>query len=374
MSVRCDTLNFQATYRSINRKTLLALIGFVTIASTVLTGSSFSQSPTVLSSSGSVRSPTENPFGTVAGINYLSSGNRWAETDSQLNDDFSRFASDGIKHTSVRLMWSVLEPSYYDDYSHVSSTYLNNVKRVLQAAENNGIKVNIDFWTQHGSTLGLPSWVGSYWDLEGDTVVRERYVRYIKAVVNAIKGYSAIESYTIMNEPWWGTASNGVYVDKPEYQEAFPILYNAIKSEDPSRLVTCRFTLSYTPGSGKFDASVYDVFDVFALTEYLDPDDPSDARYNGLWSYWDNTISDLTARGKRLWVIEFGCSSEWATQSEIATRYLHSLQKFNATGIVQRAYSWAWQTRSGSAELFNIYDGSNPYPAYDQLKFFPDRN
>jgi len=328
----------------------------------------------VLSSSGSVRSPTENPFGTVAGINYLSSGNRWAETDSQLNDDFSRFASDGIKHTSVRLMWSVLEPSYYDDYSHVSSTYLNNVKRVLQAAENNGIKVNIDFWTQHGSTLGLPSWVGSYWDLEGDTVVRERYVRYIKAVVNAIKGYSAIESYTIMNEPWGGTASNGVYVDKPEYQEAFPILYNAIKSEDPSRLVTCRFTLSYTPGSGKFDASVYDVFDVFALTEYLDPDDPSDARYNGLWSYWDNTISDLTARGKRLWVIEFGCSSEWATQSEIATRYLHSLQKFNATGIVQRAYSWAWQTRSGSAELFNIYDGSNPYPAYDQLKFFSDRS
>jgi endo-1,4-beta-mannosidase len=344
------------------------------IASTILTGSSVSQSSAVLSSSGSVVPLTGTPPRTVSGINYLSSGNRWDETDTQLNNDFSRYASDGIKHISVRLMWSVLEPSYYDDYSHLSSTSINNVKRVLQAAEDNGIKVNIDFWTQHGYTLGLPSWVGNYWDIEGDSIVRERYVRYVKAVVNSIKSYSAIESYTVMNEPWWGTASNGVYVDKPEYQATFPILYNAIKSEDPSRLVTCRFTLSYTPGSGKFDASVYDIFDVFALTEYLDPDDPSDTRYNGRWTYWDKTISDLTARNKYLWVIEFGCSSDWCTQSEIATRYLHSLEKFNATGIVQKAYSWAWQTRSGSAELFNIYDGSNPHPSYSQLKLFPENS
>jgi aryl-phospho-beta-D-glucosidase BglC (GH1 family) len=327
-----------------------------------------------LSSSGSISSPIETNSGTVSGLNYLSSGNRWDETNTQLNNDFSRYASDGIKHISVRLMWSVMEPTYYDDYSHLSSTSLNNVRRVLQAAEDNGLRVNVDFWTQHGYTLGLPSWVESYWDIEGISTVRDQYVRYMKAVVNSIKSYSAIESYTVLNEPWWGTASNGVYVDKAEYQAAFPILYDAIKSEDPSRLVTCRFTLSYTPGSGKFDTSVYDVFDVFALTEYLDPDDPSDTRYNGRWSYWDKTISDLTARDKYLWVIEFGASSDWDTQTDIATRYLHSLQKFNATGIVQKAYSWAWQTRSASAELFNIYDGSNPYPSYDQLKLFPDNS
>jgi endo-1,4-beta-mannosidase len=355
---------------------LLVLMVFTSVSSAILSGSSSSQPP-IITSSGLVSSSTEPPpiqppSGTVAGLNYLSSGNRWDETNSQLNTDFSRFASDGIKHISVRLMWSVMEPSYYADYSHLSSTGLSNVKRVLQVAEDNGIKVNIDFWTQHGYTLGLPSWVQSYWDIEGDSTVRDRYVRYMTAVVNSIKNYSAIESYTVMNEPWWGTASNGVYADKAEFQATFPILYNAIKSEDPSRLVTCRFTLSYTPGSGQFDASVYDVFDVFALTEYLDPDNPSDTRYNGRWSYWDKTISDLTARGKDLWVIEFGCSSDWATESEIATRYSQSLQKFNATGIVKKAYSWAWQTRSGSAELFNIYDGSYPRPAYDELTLFPD--
>lgn len=351
---------------------LLVLMVFTSVSSAILSGSSSSPPSVLVSNTGSIPLASEPYSGTVSGLNYLSSGNRWDETNSQLNSDFSRYASDGIKHTSVRLMWSVMEPSYYDDYSHLSSTSVNNVKRVLQAAEDNGIKVNIDFWTQHGYTLGLPSWVQSYWDIEGDSTVRERYVRYMKAVVSSIKNYSAIESYTVMNEPWWGTASNGVYADKAEFQATFPILYNAIKSEDPSRLVTCRFTLSYTPGSGQFDSSVYDVFDVFALTEYLDPDNPSDTRYNGRWSYWDKTISDLTARGKDLWVIEFGCSSDWDTQSEIATRYLHSLQKFNATGIVKKAYSWAWQTRSASAELFNIYDGSNPYPSYDQLKLFSD--
>jgi hypothetical protein len=310
----------------------------------------------------------------VSGINYLSSGNRWDDTDSQLNNDLSRFAGDGIKHISVRLMWSVLEPSHYDDYSHLSQTYINNVKRVLQAAEDNGIKVNIDFWTQHGYTLGLPSWVGSYWDIEGDPTVTARYVRYMKAVVNAIKSYPAIESYTVMNEPWWGTASNGVYVDKPEYQAAFPVLYDAIKSEDPSRLVTCRFTLAFTPGSGKFDSSVYDMFDVFSITEYLNPDVPNEYHNNDRWTYWDKTISDLTARNEYLWVIEFGCSSDWHPQSEIATWYLHSLEKFNATGIVQRAYSWTWQTRGASTEHFNIYDGSNPFLSYDQLKLFPENS
>jgi len=98
-----------------------------------------------------------------------------------------------------------------------------------------------------------------------------------------------------------------------------------------------------------------------------DKDDTSDVYYNDKWSYWDNTISDLKARNEYLWFIEFGCSSDWHTESEIATWYSHSLQKFNATGIVERAYAWAWQTRSASDEKFNVYDGTNPKPAYYEL-------
>jgi hypothetical protein len=309
----------------------------------------------------------------VACINYMSSGNSWADSDTQLNADFKRFSDDGIKHLSLRIMWSVMEPQYYSDSAHLSSTALTNFKRVLAAAEKYGIGVNVDFWTQHGYTLGLPSWVGSYWDIEAISSTRDKYVRYMKAVVSAIESSKAIESYTVLNEPWWGRASNGVYVDKPEYQTAFPILYDAVKSEDPNRLVTCRFALAYTPGSGKYDASVYDMFDIFAITMYIDPDNPNDRRYNDVWPQWDRTISDLKARGKPLWVIEFGCSREWKSQSGIATWYDHSLAKFQATGIVERAYCWAWQTRSYDSEPFNIYHGT-PDPGYYELAKYPDGN
>jgi hypothetical protein len=47
----------------------------------------------------------------VAGINYMSSGNAWSESDATLNADFSRFANDGITHISVRIMWSVMMPT-----------------------------------------------------------------------------------------------------------------------------------------------------------------------------------------------------------------------------------------------------------------------
>jgi hypothetical protein len=314
--------------------------------------------------------PTQATPALAAGINYMSSGNQWTESDSQLNADFKRFADDGIIHISARIMWSVMEPQYYSDSAHLSNTALANFKRVLAAAEKNGISVNVDFWTQHGYTLGLPSWVGSYWDIEGIASTRDKYVRYMKAVVDAIKDYKSIESYTILNEPWWGSASNGVYVDKSEYQAAFPILYDAIKSEDPNRLVTCRFTLSYTPGSGKFDTSVYGMFDIFAVTLYLDPSNPSDTRYNGRWSYWDKTVADCKARNKTLWVIEFGDDSSNLEHNRL--HYQNSLSLFANAGA-ERAYAWAWQTRSYSSESFNIYHGT-PDPAYYELAKYPDGN
>ncbi len=303
--------------------------------------------------------------GMITGINYLSNGNGWTESNSTLDADFSRFSNDGIKHISVRMMWSVMEPTHSDNSTNLNPTALGNIKRVLTEANKYGIKVNLDFWTQHGSTLGLPSWVGSYWDIEAISTTRDHYVRYMQTVVNQLKSYPALESWTVLNEPYFGTASNGQSAGKAEFQTAFPILYNAIKSVDPNHIVTCRFTLSYTPGSGSYDASVYDVFDVFAITEYLDPSNPSDTRYNGRWSYWDKTVSDLKAKNKPFWVIEFGDDN--TNTEHVRLHYEQSLLKFNATGIVERAYSWAWQTGNAAAEAFNIYNGTSPKPAYYEL-------
>jgi hypothetical protein len=85
----------------------------------------------------------------------MSSGNAWAESDSVLKADFQRFADDGIKHISIRIMWSVMEPTS----SGLSRTALSNIKRVLTIADQYDIKVNLDFWTQFGYTPWLPtSW------------------------------------------------------------------------------------------------------------------------------------------------------------------------------------------------------------------------
>jgi len=51
---------------------------------------------------------------TTSGINYMSNGNAWAEPTATLDSDFSRFRSDGVTHLSIRIMWSVTEPTHYD--------------------------------------------------------------------------------------------------------------------------------------------------------------------------------------------------------------------------------------------------------------------
>jgi endo-1,4-beta-mannosidase len=259
-------------------------------------------------------------------------------------------------------MWSVMEPTHYDDYTHLSTTGLNNIKKVLTEANKYGINVNLDFWTQFTYALGRPSWVSDYYNIVDSSDIKAHYIRYMLAVVNELKGYPALESYTVLNEPFYSTSSY-----KALFQSFFTESYQALKDADPSNIVTCRFTLSYTPSSGKYDKSVYSIFDVFAITEYLDPGNPSDTRYNSKWSYWDTTVADLKTQGKRLWVIEFGASSDWATESQIATRYALSLDKFASSGVCDRAYAWAWQKINGSGEKFNIYDGSSPRPAYFEL-------
>jgi len=304
--------------------------------------------------------PTQAAPTLVSGINYMSNGNAWTEPDSTLNADFARFRSDGITHVSIRIMWSVMMPSS----SGLSTTAMNNLKRVLNAAEANGLKVNLDFWTQFGYTLGFPtSWAGNdYYSLLSNPT-KSYYLSYMRNVVTQLRSHPAIESWSILNEPYYSSSSQ-----KAAFQTLMADCVNAIKSVDSSRPVICRFTLSYTPGSGKYDDSVYDLFDAFAVTLYLDPSNPSDTRYNGRWSYWENTVAACKARNIPLWVIEFGDDN--TNTEHVRQHYQQSLAKFAAAGVV-RAYAWAWQTRSASNEAFNIYSGSAPEPAYYELAKYP---
>ena len=341
------------------------LVAALLVLSVALPVSATNETSRNIPSTGTILYKPNEDSNLTAGINYMSAGNTWSsDSDSQLNNDFNRFTGDGVKHISARMMWSVMEPTYYSDSCRLSATALNNYIRLLNMAGNRSIKVNVDFWTQFTYTLGKPSWIGDYYDIVTDTATRSNYVRYQQAVVTVLKDYPAVESWTVLNEPFWGSTNY-----KTQFQTYFQLAYDAIKTIDPNHYVTCRFTLSYTPGSGKYDSSVYDIFDVFAITEYLDPSNPADTRYNGKWSYFDKTVSDCKAHNKPLWVIEFGDDNP--DLEHVRIHYELSLQKFQQAGVA-RAFSWAWQTRNAAAEAFNIYSGSTPDPAYFELTRFPE--
>jgi len=298
----------------------------------------------------------------VSGINYLSSGNEWSENATTLQNDFALFSSNGIKHISVRIMWSTTEPIYRENYAHLSDIAMDNYRRVLDEASKFGIKVNLDFWTQFAYTLGKPSWINDYYDIVSNSSARGYYVRYLQAVVTELKNCESIESWSVMNEPVYSNSTS-----KIPFQTLFQECYNAVKIIDPTRYVICRFQLAYTPGSGKFDPSVYGIFDKFAVTEYLDPDSPNDTR----WSYWNSTVKDLTKIGKELWIVEFG--NDNVDMEQVKQYYSHSLQKFKTVSIITRAFAWAWQTRDAGSEAFNICDGTSPKLAYYELTRYPER-
>lgn len=289
------------------------------------------------------------------GINYLSYGNGWYESNSLLQSDFARFQQDGIHHLSIRVMWSTMMPTN----SSLSQNALYNIKRVLNWSQTYDIKVDLALWTQFGSSLGLPSWVGrSYFSLFTEPN-KGYYLAYIQSVVNELKNCSAIETWDVLNEPYYNSTSQKNSAEAFIADSAL-----AVKAVDPTRPVLVRFPLGVTPASGKYNSTIYDAVDIFAITIYLNASNPYDRIYGSNWAYYEKTLSDCKALGKQFWVIEFGSPNN-DTES-VQHFYQSNLAKFSHDGV-DRAYAWAWQSRNAIAESFNIYNGSSPKPAYSEL-------
>ncbi|HSV49096.1 MAG TPA: glycoside hydrolase family 2 TIM barrel-domain containing protein [Candidatus Acidoferrales bacterium] len=289
------------------------------------------------------------------GINYLSSGNVWSETNSLIQSDFARFQQDGIRHLSVRVMWSTMMPTN----ASLSQTALNNIKRVLNWSQTYDMKVDLALWTQFGSSFGFPSWAGSnYFDLFSEPT-KGYYLAYVQSVVNELKNYSAIETWDVLNEPYYNSTSQ-----KSDAQALIADSVQAVKAVDPTRPVLVRFALWMTPANGKFDNSTYDAVDIFAITIYLNASNPNDRRYGSNWALYEKTLADCEALGKPFWVIEFGSTN--TDPESVRLFYQVNLAKFMQDGVL-RAYAWAWQTRNAGAEVFNIFNGSTPKPAYWEL-------
>jgi hypothetical protein len=62
----------------------------------------------------------------VADLNHKSAGNAFSDSVTTFDADFARFANNGIKHISMRTMWSFAEPSHYDHHSRLSASTMSD--------------------------------------------------------------------------------------------------------------------------------------------------------------------------------------------------------------------------------------------------------
>lgn len=296
-----------------------------------------------------------------SGLNYISYSNDWSEPLSTIQNDFTRFKNDGLTNINLRIFWKVLMPTS----TNISQTALNNFINVLNLAHENNLKVTVNFWTQFDSDLGYPKWAGNNYFNLFDEPAKTLYKNFIISIIEKIRYHPAIEAYTILNEPFYQHSSQ-----KQKCQNLIIECTQAAKTADLTKPIMCRFQLSYTPASGKFDYSVYNQYDIIGLTLYLDPSNPNDKIYNSNWNMFYDTLLHCKQNNKQIWVFEYG--NDNTDSNYVKTYYQKSLELFY-NNQVKRAYAWVWQTRNHQNERYNIYDGTNPKPAYYELTSFNNK-
>lgn len=280
----------------------------------------------------------------ITGLNYMNaSPSTWA---------LNRFSQNNLA-VSIRLYWDQIERTR-GNYT------LSGYQSLLQALNTRDIPTNVTFWNQLQSGAELPSWYRGLgpWAITINRSAHDDWLKMVSWVLSQIQGYKCIDSISKFNEPYWNTTGQ-----RDGWMQLFKEMKDILRSY--SWTILNRFTLSYTPGSGRYPDSVYEDDDVFGVTTYLDSNRTSYTRYNAKWQDWLNTLADCRSRGIPIWVIEFGDDS---SDEHNRIHYENNLRHFAEQGV-ERAYGWAWHNGS---EPFNLRSGSGFTPAYNELVRFND--
>jgi endo-1,4-beta-mannosidase len=286
-----------------------------------------------------------------SGLNYLSSSNRFYQSDAVTEADFAFFKAQGITDLSIRIFWkSVVE----------DSNVIGNYKRLLAVADEYGLNVQLDFWTQFpdedDEDWSKPAFLTSTYDIIRVPEAKQMWLDFVASTMLELKPFGCIRSWTMMNEPFDNRAS-----DIPLFYQCWSEQYRLMKSID-DRPVSIRFALGASPWSGEFSKYLaFYVCDYIAITVYLDPSDPGSSRWGSTWRMFDKCVSDCKRANKPLIISEFG--TDTGSDEDKRVWYEKSLDLFINKGI-QKAYGWSWQTTNPANEPFNIYPGT---PAFYEL-------
>jgi len=161
------------------------------------------------------------------GVAYSSAGWSYAESNTTLQLDFGRFDASNIRLICPWLHWSKIETSR----GVYSTTFLNNLRRVCQVADDYNIDVDIDFHSGAGAskTYGLPSWFTSmgydFDDVATNATIKGWFIDMEEYAVTYLDVEPNIRSFHLMNE-WYATIASGL---QDEYTTLIQDLHDAIE-------------------------------------------------------------------------------------------------------------------------------------------------
>ncbi len=347
------------------------------------------------------------------GLNYLSLYNEYSSnitTDSVLRRDFSRFQNDGINVISLSLYWYRLEGDTMGDYngtypdgSPYGDVFLENVKAVMNVANQYGIKVLVTIHTVFGneSSWCTPDYVIDPTTGENDefAIVRsdemkQAFVSMVNHTVSYLSGIPNICAWAILNEPWYYhdlDAPRGNLHQKDNFIDLIQQLSRIAKTLD-GRPVTVRFVNGHTSIDSNgvasirnnfvydwsWDQRIIDALDFICLNDYM----PAFPEINESWrNITINNIMECMKLGKKVWITECGFPPsrfdfvQGANDDTTQADNYRTFMTFYKMLPINTVLAWYWRSDSAISDPGNIGSGRNlcanvagdPRPAYYKL-------
>lgn len=319
------------------------------------------------------------------GLNY-NTRRMYDISDETLSRDFSRFRNDGINVISLSLYWYRIEGntrgSYngtYADGTPYGAIFLDHVKRFIRAANQYGIRVLVTFhtlWQQTGDEWCTPDYVidpqtgnNTHVAILKSEEMKQAFLQMVNCTVSYLKSEN-IWAWALLNEPW------GV-----EYVESFIDLIqreSLLVKSITNLPVTVRFVSAHTwtePDMThrminhfitmwKWDQRIFEALDFISFNCYI--------QFPELYDTWLNitneNVNGVSARGKRVWITEFGFDSDDdLLQSEYYQKHLQAFEQLPINGWM----AWMWnqldlQDLGKGYNLIRDAEG-NPRQAYYEL-------
>ena len=248
----------------------------------------------------------------------------------------------GINTLTVRIN------SYYE-YTSNSNTAIAKIKSIIPVANAHGISINVDLHTWY------TTWDNDFRDSASRSDSnRNTYINYVKTTVSAFEGYN-VNAFMVLNEPQARTATSS--------ENNFILNVISAAHDVTSKPVSVRFMAGYSPSTGHYSSAIDKATDFLCRNSYWDARRPSTSVYGCTEAKLLNAINAAHSQGKEIWITEFGKqNSDISDQAS----YVEAFVEYAKSHDMDRIFCWASQP-TGSGEVYNIWNGLTPYPAFYKL-------